>query len=69
MGRGYLQSMKEASENVRSALEQARTNRDVVKVLCLNDKLNQIDIASRSAAGRLASMGEATAQNDVAKAH
>ena len=31
--------------SVRRMLEQARAQRDVVKTLCLNDKLNQIDVA------------------------
>ena len=34
---------------MRRQLEQARAQRDVVKTLCLNDKLSQIDVASRSA--------------------
>src|SRR5581483_1359949 len=37
--------MEGISNTVRHMLEQARTQRDVVKVLCLNDKLNQIDVA------------------------
>jgi hypothetical protein len=64
----YLQDMKEASDNVRASLEQARANRDVVKVLCLNDKLSQIGIASRSANGRVDTLGTAVGQNDTAKA-
>ena len=41
--------MDHASGTVRRQLEQARIARDVVKTLCLNDKLSQIDVALRSA--------------------
>jgi hypothetical protein len=64
----YLEEMGRASETVRNALEQARAARDVVKVLCLNDKVNQIDIASRSAKGRVEALGQAVEQNDTVKA-
>jgi hypothetical protein len=37
---------------VQGDLERARKERDVVKTLCLNDKLNQIDVAIQSAAER-----------------
>jgi hypothetical protein len=67
-GAQYLQEMARASESVRRALEQARAARDVVKVLCLNDKLNQMDIASRSAKGRVEALGQAVSQGDRVKA-
>jgi hypothetical protein len=34
---------------VRGQLRAARAQRDVVKTLCLNDKLNQLDVALRTA--------------------
>src|SRR5689334_3665600 len=45
---GFVSRMDAARNTVRRQLETARTQRDVVKVLCLNDKLNQIDVAIRS---------------------
>ena len=36
--------MDQASGTVRHQLEAARAARDVVKTLCLNDKLSQIDV-------------------------
>jgi hypothetical protein len=60
--------MNQASETVRRSLEQARANRDVVKVLCLNDKQQQVDIASRSAEERVASHQTALQSGESAKA-
>jgi hypothetical protein len=50
---------------VRRMLEQARVQRDVVKTLCLNDKLNQIDVAGRSAQERQGALEQAAARNDA----
>src|SRR6187551_3456313 len=48
----FLGRMESARSTVRRQLETARAQRDVVKTLCLNDKLNQIDVAIRSARER-----------------
>lgn len=48
----YITRMDGARTSVRRQLETARSQRDVVKTLCLNDKLNQIDVAIRSARER-----------------
>lgn len=48
----------------RRQLEAARQQRDVVKTLCLNDKLNQIDVAIRSARERRQALGFAVSRND-----
>jgi hypothetical protein len=61
----YLPQMEQSATTVRRQLEQARAARDVVKVLCLNDKLNQIDVAIRSASDRAGILRNAIAQNDV----
>jgi hypothetical protein len=50
--------------SVRRMLEQARAQRDVVKTLCLNDKLNQIDVAQRSAEDRRTALGQAAQRSD-----
>jgi hypothetical protein len=59
-----LSRMEQASSVVRRQLEQAREARDVVKTLCLNDKLSQIDVAIRSARDRKTSL-----QSAVSGAH
>jgi hypothetical protein len=56
--------MDQASGGVRKQLQQARESRDVVKTLCLNDKLSQIDVATRSARDRKASLQSAASRSD-----
>ena len=48
----FVARMGVTGASVRRMLEQARSQRDVVKTLCLNDKLNQIDVAIRSGQDR-----------------
>ncbi len=64
----FLSRMEGSRSTVRRQLETARTQRDVVKTLCLNDKLNQIDVAIRSARERKQSLEGAakTANSDLA---
>src|SRR6188474_2425349 len=59
-----LPEMERGATVVRRQLEQAREARDVVKVLCLNDKLNQIDVATRSGRDRLTSLRGAAGRKD-----
>jgi hypothetical protein len=61
----FLARMDSARLIVRRLLEQARTQRDVVKTLCLNDKLNQIDVAIRSARERKQSLELAAKRSDA----
>ncbi|HMJ12620.1 MAG TPA: hypothetical protein VK524_14445 [Polyangiaceae bacterium] len=60
----YMARMEQGATGVRAQLTQAREARDVVKVLCLNDKLNQIDVAIRSARDRVATLKGAAGRND-----
>lgn len=60
-----ISRMDQAAGTVRRQLEQARQARDVVKTLCLNDKLSQIDVAGRSARDRQAALQSAVQRNDV----
>ncbi len=46
--------MEATADNISRMLRAAREQKDVVKTLCLDDKLNQIDVAVRSANDRLA---------------
>ena len=54
-----------ASATVRRQLEAARQARDVVRTLCLNDKLSQIDVAGRSARDRQSALQAAVQRNDA----
>lgn len=60
-----LSRMESSSSTVRHQLEQARMARDVVKTLCLNDKLSQIDVTTRSARDRYAALQSAVQRGDV----
>jgi hypothetical protein len=59
-----LTRLDQASGAVRRQLERARTARDVVKSLCLNDKLSQIDVAGRTAKDRQSALQAAVQRND-----
>lgn len=59
-----LARMDAAATSVRRQLEGARSARDVVKVLCLNDKLNQVDVAIRSARDRRGALEQAANRRD-----
>ncbi len=63
--KGYLPEMDRGASVVRRQLAEARDRRDVVRVLCLNDKLNQIDLASRTATDRMDALNAAAGQNDA----
>ncbi len=64
-GEQILARMEGASAGIRRQLETARSQRDVVKTLCLNDKLSQVDVAIRSATDRQGSLKAAASHNDV----
>lgn len=59
--RATLASIEQASDNISRMLREARRDKDVVKVLCLDDKLNQINVARRSATDRMEGMDAAAA--------
>jgi hypothetical protein len=60
----HVGRMEQAAGGVRKMLEEARKQRDVVKTLCLNDKLSQIDVAIRSARDRRTQLQAAVNRND-----
>lgn len=66
--RKYLPEMERGQAGVKHMLDQARQARDVVKVLCLTDKLNQMDVAIRSTRDRIAPLKTAAERNDVDRA-
>ncbi len=51
--------MAASADNIARMLRKAREEKDVVKVLCLDDKLSQMNVASRSAADRFAGLEDA----------
>jgi Spy/CpxP family protein refolding chaperone len=61
---GAIAGMEQTATTVSRMLEQARAARDVVKTLCLNDKLSQIDVAIRSAKDRRSALQAAVGRND-----
>ena len=63
--RGFLPAMDRAAAGVRRQLQIAREEKDVVKSLCLNDKLNQVDLATRTATDRVAGLEAGVAANDT----
>ena len=63
--KGYLPAMDRGAAVVRRQLADAREKRDVVRVLCLNDKLNQIDLATRTASDRVEGLNAAAGQQDL----
>jgi hypothetical protein len=50
--------------NVRKQLETARSARDVVKTLCLSDRLTQLDVTLRSARERKGALDAAVQRSD-----
>ena len=61
----HLARMEQSAGGVRKMLEAARKQRDVVKTLCLNDKLSQIDVAIRSGRDRRTALQAAVTRNDA----
>jgi hypothetical protein len=61
----FITRMDSSRTGVRRQLETARAQRDVVKTLCLNDKLNQLDVAIRSARERRQSLEAAVQRSDA----
>jgi hypothetical protein len=67
-GKGFVDSIERSAQSIQRQLQSARKDRDVVRVLCLNDKLNQVDVALRSARDRVAALGAAVDRKDADRA-
>jgi hypothetical protein len=61
----FVVGIEQSSGSISRQLQAARKDRDVVRVLCLNDKLNQVDVALGSAQDRLGSLRTAVARSDA----
>jgi hypothetical protein len=60
--------MEAAADNIGRQLRQAREEKDVVKMICLDDKLNQMNVAARSASDRVASIDAAVTSGNAERA-
>jgi hypothetical protein len=63
-GEGTVARIEMTAGTVRKMLEKARSERDVIKTLCLNDKLNQLDVTLRSAKERMGGLTTAATRRD-----
>lgn len=63
-GKEFVAGIERAAQSIQRQLQSARRDRDVVRVLCLNDKLNQVDVALRSAQDRATALNAAAERND-----
>lgn len=54
--KAILESAERAAQTIGTALREARQANDVVKALCLDDKLSQLEVAKLTAAERAASL-------------
>ena len=61
---GDMARMEQSRSNVRRMLMEAREQRDVVKTLCLNDKLTQLNVAISSAQERRDALAAAVKRGD-----
>lgn len=64
-GEAICAGMEPVARNVTQQLASAREKNDAVKILCLDDKLTQINIASKSANERLQSLRQAVTRQDA----
>lgn len=60
----FVAAMERIRETVRRELEDARNKKDVVKTLCLDDKLNQLDVALRKVQDRTKALQAAVDRGD-----
>jgi hypothetical protein len=60
---GELERMRGIATRIQGLLAQARRERDLIKITCLNDKLTQINVSIRSFEDRLAQHEEAVRSN------
>lgn len=66
--KALLPAMDRDATVVRHQLTTAREQKDVVKALCLSDKLTQIDLAIKTANDRVDGLESAVKANDVERA-
>jgi len=64
-GETIISRIDQATSTVRRQLDSARQGRDVIRSLCLSDKLSQVDVASRSARDRQGALQAAVQRGDT----
>jgi len=62
--KAFMGKMDQGAATVRAMLEQAQAARDVVKAMCLKDKLTQIEVAKRSGRDRVLTLQSAVDAKD-----
>jgi len=62
--RAVIPEMEGHRGNVNAQLNEAKKNRDVVKALCLDDKVKQMKLATETAKDRVVALNSAVTQND-----
>jgi len=62
--RGMIPEMEQLRGSVALQLAQAKSKKDVVKVLCLDDKVKQMKLATDTAKDRVVDLTSAVSQND-----
>lgn len=62
--RGIVPEMDQLKATVAEQLTEAKKKKDVVKALCLDDKVKQIKLASDTAKDRVVDLTSAVTQND-----
>jgi hypothetical protein len=62
--KSFVDAIERSAQSIQRQLQSARKDRDVVRVLCLNDKLNQVDVALRSAQDRVSALSAAAERQD-----
>lgn len=60
----FVAAMERIRETVSRELSEARNKKDVVKTLCLDDKLNQLDVALRKVTDRVKALEVAVERGD-----
>jgi len=60
-----MSRMEQVAATIRRQLDKARQARDVVKSLCLSDKLSQVDVAARSGRDRQTALQAAVQRGDA----
>jgi hypothetical protein len=63
-----LENMRSTRKYVQNLLEQARKDKDIIKITCLNDKLTQINVSIRTFEDRLVSLRTAVKVGDAVAA-
>ena len=67
-GQKFVKTIDGSAQTIQRQLKAAQEERDVVRVLCLTDKLNQVDVAQRSAQDRMTALATAAERGDADRA-